>query len=328
MTYKQPGGGLRTVSCVVCGSPANFVHQDVFEGAYYDCVRCGDFAVTSAAIDEFAATLTDAKRRALASYLIRKMQGPSRPKLRSDFFQSLVARSLPYPDEMTDNLLLWLAGQADGRPGAQISIYFNDEPLRGIVGAVDAADIEWTALNLVALGLVGGKTLPGACHVATVTGDGWRRVEALKSARVASRYAVFARHFRNADLDKVSDLCLAPAVEKTGFELRPVTQRSGLIDATTEDEIRRCRFVIADLSDDDAVAYWEAGFAEGLGKPVIYVCREKDADDPGAETKTRFDAEHRHLVRWSPEPETFAATAKKLEAVIRNTLLGEATQDD
>jgi nucleoside 2-deoxyribosyltransferase len=118
--------------------------------------------------------------------------------------------------------------------------------------------------------------------------------------------------------------CLAPAVEQTGFDLRMASQKAGLIDAVIEDEIRRCRFVIADLSDNNAGAYWEAGFAEGLGKPVIYVCVAKGKD--GAPRVTHFDTNHRQTVTWDlSEPEE---TARTLKAVIRNTLLGEANQED
>jgi nucleoside 2-deoxyribosyltransferase len=102
-----------------------------------------------------------------------------------------------------------------------------------------------------------------------------------------------------------------------------VTQRAGLVDAVIEDEIRRCRFLIADLSDDNAGAYWEAGFAEGLGKPVIYICCEKIE---GAPKQTHFDANHRHTVRW--DLASLDQTATRLKAVIRNTLLGDAKQTD
>jgi len=78
------------------------------------------------------------------------------------------------------------------------------------------------------------------------------------------------------------------------------------------------------LSDENAGAYWEAGFAEGLGKPVIYVCRAKVAD---VEFKTHFDTDHRQTVRWGA-PYSLAETAQHLKAVIRNTLPGDAKQDD
>jgi nucleoside 2-deoxyribosyltransferase len=96
------------------------------------------------------------------------------------------------------------------------------------------------------------------------------------------------------------------------------------VDAVIEDEIRRCRFLIADLSDDNAGAYWEAGFAEGLGKPVIYVCRANM--DDGTLKTTHFDADHRHTVRW--DLTSLDQTATALKAVIRNTLLGDAKQTD
>jgi hypothetical protein len=65
--------------------------------------------------------------------------------------------------------------------------------------------------------------------------------------------------------------------------------------------------------------YWEAGFAEGLGKPVIYVCRSVG---DGEKDIVHFDAGHRHTVRWSRN--SYARTSEQLKAVIRNTLLGDA----
>jgi hypothetical protein len=41
------------------------------------------------------------------------------------------------------------------------------------------------------------------------------------------------------------------------------------------------RFLVADLTDRCPGAYWEAGFAHGLGKPVIYMCELKTFEDEG-----------------------------------------------
>jgi len=60
------------------------------------------------------------------------------------------------------------------------------------------------------------------------------------------------------------------------------------------------------------------GLAEGLRKPVIYLCR--------AGVETHFDTDHRQTVRW--DLNDLDGTAKRLKAVIRNTLLGGAKQDD
>jgi hypothetical protein len=160
---------------------------------------------------------------------------------------------------------------------------------------------------------------PSSIWEGHLTAQGWTRFEDLKRAHISSKFAFFARKFNDTpDLDRLFDTCLRRAVEETGYELRMVTQRAGLIDAVIEDEIRRCRFVVADLSDDNAGAYWEAGLAEGLGKDVIYICHEKRT--------THFDTNHRHTVKW--DLAELDRTATELKAVIRNTLLGDANQSD
>jgi nucleoside 2-deoxyribosyltransferase len=61
-------------------------------------------------------------------------------------------------------------------------------------------------------------------------------------------------------------------------------------------EIRMCRFLIADLTCGNQGAYWEAGYAEGLGKPVIYTCNKSYFDKEG----THFDTNHHQTVLWDP----------------------------
>ncbi|MCU0760133.1 MAG: nucleoside 2-deoxyribosyltransferase [Steroidobacteraceae bacterium] len=54
-------------------------------------------------------------------------------------------------------------------------------------------------------------------------------------------------------------------------------------------EIRDCAFAIADLTDERPSCYFEAGFAEALGKPVIYVASKQSVARPGSDTKIHFD---------------------------------------
>jgi nucleoside 2-deoxyribosyltransferase len=172
------------------------------------------------------------------------------------------------------------------------------------VGVVNSDDIEWAVRNLMDLGLIQSRISENptsASDVVTLTGQGWNRVEELKRAHAASTYAFFSRRFKNKDLDEFVEKCLVHGVKQTGYALRMVSQRAGLIDAIMEHEIRRCRFLIADLSDDNAGAFWEAGFAEGLGKPVFYICCEKEPTDPTKDKNAHFDTNHRQTVRWSSD---------------------------
>jgi hypothetical protein len=286
-----------------------------------DCSRCGDFQVGREAKVNWLPTSNDEQQRALASHLIRRMQGSKRPTLADEFFTSLSQRTLPTPAELCDNLLLWFSEQADGRVGKVIGTgkVLSDLDVLASIGAIDTGDAKWAAEALTKSGLIDLQFINlGNSFRGQITPAGWNRIEELERAHVASRYAFFARQFKNDDLDSLYDNCLKQAVAATGFELHTVTQKAGHIDAIIEDEIRRCRFLLADLTDKNAGAYWEAGLAEGLGKPVIYICRDK--------IETHFDTDHRQTVRWDlNKPDE---TAKHLKAVIRNTLLGDAKQDD
>lgn len=315
-----------TAKCSVCSSPAAVWQNQRQDGEIIYCTRCGDFEILDVIAGTIGLPFTEPKKQALASYVIRKLQKSSapRPVLNIDFFRALEGRSLPTPAEASDNLLLWLADKVDGIPGTRWELTYSLE-LYASIGVVGQNDVAWIMKSLISENLIEPVRLAGQFNwTGHVTAKGWNRVEELRRAHVASKFAFFARQFDNPDLDRLFDNCLRKAVQHTGYELRQATQRAGLIDAVIEDEIRRCRFVIADLSDDNAGAYWEAGFAQGLGKDVIYICRK--IDRKGELKKTHFDTNHRQTVWWDlAEPEQ---TATVLKAVIRNTLLGDANQSD
>jgi nucleoside 2-deoxyribosyltransferase len=95
-------------------------------------------------------------------------------------------------------------------------------------------------------------------------------------------------------------------------------QGAGLIDNQMNVAIRACRLLIADLSHGNQGAYWEAGFAYGLGKPVIYTCDASRFED----TKTHFDTNHHVTIKWKLDDLPAAGT--ELTALIRNTLPADA----
>jgi nucleoside 2-deoxyribosyltransferase len=133
-----------------------------------------------------------------------------------------------------------------------------------------------------------------------------------------------AMQFGEADLNAVVDTCFRRAVARTGFELRLATDRqpAGIIDDQMRVAIRTARFVLADLTHQNSGAYWEAGFAEGLGKLVIYTCREQE----WSEHRAHFDTNHPVTIKWRADD--LAAAAEGLVNTIRATLPEEATMTD
>lgn len=91
-----------------------------------------------------------------------------------------------------------------------------------------------------------------------------------------------------------------------------------MIDDHMRVAIRSSRFVIADLSFGCRGSYWEGGFAEGLGRPVIYTCEARKWKDE----KPHFDTNHLTTIIW--DENKLQEAALYLANVIRNTLPEEA----
>ena len=123
--------------------------------------------------------------------------------------------------------------------------------------------------------------------------------------------------YGDPELEKLVIETLKPAVrEKIGYDLVDMRDvaRSGVIDNIMRNQIRDSAFLLADLTHDNPGAYWEGGYAEGLGKPVIYLCDQEKFGKDG----THFDTNHCTTVMWSnDDPEPFIDS---LIATLRRSL--------
>ncbi|MGH6838095.1 MAG: hypothetical protein ACREDT_04710 [Methylocella sp.] len=163
-----------------------------------------------------------------------------------------------------------------------------------------------------------------------LTMAGWKQYEAIKRAQIESRAAFMAMEFGDEELNHVVESFFKPEVARVGFELRLLSdgQPAGLIDDQLRVALQTSRFVIADLTHANNGAYWEAGFAEGLGRPVIYTCRQEEWNnlDERGRRKVHFDTNHLVTIIWDPTRLDDAST--RLTATIRATLPGEAKMTD
>lgn len=135
-----------------------------------------------------------------------------------------------------------------------------------------------------------------------LTLQGWEEYEAEKRGRVPGNHGFIAMQFGDPELDRFVECVVKPAVKDgVGYDLVDMRNvaRAGIIDNIMRVQIRDAKFLIADLTHDNNGAYWEAGYAEGLGKPVIYICEKNEFD----ETKTHFDTNHCTTVPWSRDDE-------------------------
>lgn len=295
----------------------------------YQCHNCGVFRLSSTAVAvvdkaEYAPT-----ERAQISYGLRRMGAGN--LLTSHLLDSILKDTqLPDASSLQDNLLLHMESELAG-PGESMEL--RASAMRAWLGALSSAGARWIIDQALKTELIEGhaiRTLAGdeefRLSNATLTIKGWSRVEELRRSAVGSRKGFMAMKFGDTQLDAVFRDHFRPAVGQTGFELLRLDDepRAGLIDDRLRLEIRTSRFMVADLSHANAGAYWEAGFAEGLGRPVIYTCRKDVFDNPT--TKPHFDTNHYLTVVW--DPANPAAAADQLKTVIRVTLPTESNLID
>ena len=111
-----------------------------------------------------------------------------------------------------------------------------------------------------------------------VTVAGYSRI-AKQAANIDSSQA-FVAMWLDEKTDKAYDKGIAPATETAGFKPYRIDREQSLekIDDKIIAEIRRSRFLVADMTHGGEGArgsvYFEAGFAQGLGIPVIFTCRD------------------------------------------------------
>mgnify|MGYP002084402533 CR=1 FL=1 len=84
------------------------------------------------------------------------------------------------------------------------------------------------------------------------------------------------------------------AIEATGNEAYYVDMdaHNGNISDKIAEEIRNCKFLVADFTCQNTGVYYEAGYAKGIGKTVIYTCRHDDF------ANVHFDIKQIQFIIW------------------------------
>ena len=260
----------------------------------------------------------DADAGAKLSHAIRRAQERKESVLLNTYTaEAIIKHPLPRPREQADLLVRWLAQNVPG-PGEMIWVGFDNHG--SIIGSRSPAGFELVLDHLFASGLVTGhqsKTIGGGDQAnATLSFDGWDYYETLRAGTVVYRKAFMAMKFGDPQLTNVLEDVFKPSAKRAGFDLFKLDDVpvAGLIDDRLRVEIQSSDFLVADLSHDNLGAYWEAGYAEGLGKPVIYMCEISKF----AAAKTHFDTNHHLTIQWDASSPQAAGNA--LTATIRATL--------
>jgi hypothetical protein len=288
---------------------------------YYRCAKCGQWAVELNTQGFFEESVKDKGNRAKIRNYVFNLGQPRGAKVHAlvqEELAGILKSQLASIDEQAERIIYYLGQKTT--PGEITN--FNSKEIYRQTGSVSPETIDLLMHELVEKRhITGSESMGGHFMNVSLTVAGWRYFEQLqqqhdnKKAFMAMRFAENLSEFFEATKQAVKD---------TDFELFRLDDdeavRTGSIDDRLKVSIRASRFMIADLTYENLGVYWEAGYAEGLGKKVILTCREDYFN------KVHFDKNHDFIIKWSPE--TIQEALKVLKAVIRNEFFDEVRKDN
>lgn len=217
---------------------------------------------------------------------------------------------------------MWLGSQLEGF-GDKLSIR-NFDKIVAVVGALNEDALLLAIEEAQNQGLLresisisydsNGQTYHAIKGDQELSFQGWEYFEAIKKGDIDTIRAFMAMPFGDDELYNVFINYWKPAVEKAGYSLERLDERpsAGSIDDRLRQTIRRSAFLVCELTNGNLGAYWESGFAEGIGIPVIYTCK-KDRHNKDS----HFDVNHHLCVIW--ESSTLQEKSEELTFIIQET---------
>jgi nucleoside 2-deoxyribosyltransferase len=301
-------------NCCLCnGSCTRSQDNDYY---YYQCPNCGNFKVeftlvrTKLADPETkfkaACVAVERKIRNQDNYVILEQENKSvkgKPAISIDRLLSAYPES---PTELLNKVLLNLNAMID-HPGDKI-ILEDSNPFVLYSQNSDQMKNVLTLLKEI------GYIQESSANQILILPKGWEIIQELqKTLAIDSNQVFVAMWFDDSRLD-IYEQGIHPAIEED-CKLKPV--RIDLVEHNEDivveilEEIKKSRFVVADFTGGRQGVYFEAGFARGLGIPVIWLVQKDHKDD------LHFDTQHfNHIFYEGPED-----LRKKLANRIKATVL-------
>lgn len=271
---KEPG-------CLFCKSFAYIDSKDEILMSVI-CDRCGNYVVNVELIDYLLSHPPDEQQIANIAGWLYEHKGA---RITDDNYKDLLNMKTPGFSEKADRLLLALKKRSknvgyeiimkrekNGNEILKEAYLANDDELFGFIRCFER------------LGWIGNmKSVYGAAKFELFP-EGYKRIEELEAVNPESPQCFVAMSF-DEKLNFLYEDYISKAIEDAGYKPFRVDDnpKNDYIDQEIMIQIRRSRFMVADFTQNKNGVYFEAGYARGLGIPVIWTCKEKE--DPHFDTR-------------------------------------------
>ena len=194
------------------------------------------------------------------------------------------------------SLFLQYISRKSNYPGNKVSIKPSQD--YSICFCKNEEELNFYLKHLNEIGDIKTNAVPTEGYNISLTAEGWRKVENSGKPNVESKQAFVAMPF-NESMNEIFEKCICPLGDEKnenyiGFKMLRIDQKqfNDKICDQIIAEIKQSRFLIADCTGLREAVLFEAGYAMGLGLPVIFTCKD------GTDIKKCFDTDHYNHIVW------------------------------
>ena len=296
------------MACPICiNDKARSQHHGTRDALVVECPNCGSFAISGSAAASLRA-VPDRDRWKISAWI-----GEFKPEIFGSYdIDSALKAATPTLSHRADRMLRWL--HAKYPPGKLFVVadlgywepYENDpstgvaviggslvsSPLVAVGWSRDTSEMEYMITEVLCNEM--GLLVSQNNNEYQVSPKGLLYLEGRTGQQASLGFCAmwFADEVKPLWSDAIHN-----AIRESGYEpLRiDAKQHNGKIDDEIVASIRSSRFVVADFTGQRGGVYYEAGFAHGLGLPVIFMCREADVTD------LHFDIRQYNCILWKQD---------------------------
>ncbi len=259
--------------------------------AQYHCPVCGKYEM-SPFVPEI-----QAPNHKLSAWIREQNERGDPPRFTQEKTIASILAGMPDYRPLEKQLKLLQALERQSKtPGNRVKLnHQKDYPL---AFADNPNELAFYIQALEERGLVISKTTKFPNTAPTVSGvtiapAGWDYLDKHASDLEEKTQAFVAMSFSDGMQSAWVD-AIKPAIERAGYTAYRVDEElhSDNLIFKIMAEVKNSRFVVADVTEQKNGVYFEAGYALGLGVPVIWSVRKDDAD------KVHFDTAQYNQIRW------------------------------
>lgn len=143
--------------------------------------------------------------------------------------------------------------------------------------------------------------------------NGIRRIENLLVSASAIPQGFIAMKFGTENEETFK--ALKEGISKAGYLPRRIDGKQFNDDITSEIlyEINKSAFLVIDLTIQNYGAYYEAGYARGHGKEVIFTCKSENGKLP---SDIHFDVSHNNILLWTTPEDLVEKLRNRIVATV------------